>query len=163
MSSCGSEIGMAEAEESEKPDFPWAVRSRSRRRSHRSSSGRWRRCLSGAPRRRFFAVGANCMHYHGELSQALVVGDALRCPLHHPCFSLRTGEALSAAAPDPIPCSNVEGIGGSLSTSKNLLKNSNGTWGVVGQGFSPDVSDGKTRRPSGPEACSCLQKLNLRG
>jgi len=46
---------------------------------------------------------------------------------------------------------------------KNLLKNSNGTWGVVGQGFSPDVSDGKTRRPSGPEACSCLQKLNLRG
>jgi len=47
--------------------------------------------------------------------------------------------------------------------SKNLLKNSNGTWGVVGQGFSPDVSDGKTRRPSGPEACSSLQKLNLRG
>jgi len=58
-----------------------------------------------------FAVSASCTHYHGPLAEGLMDGDTVRCPWHHACFSLRTGEALRAPALDPLACWRVEKVG----------------------------------------------------
>jgi NADPH-dependent 2,4-dienoyl-CoA reductase/sulfur reductase-like enzyme/nitrite reductase/ring-hydroxylating ferredoxin subunit len=55
-----------------------------------------------------FAIGSTCSHYSGPLAEGLLVDDTVRCPWHHACFSLRTGEALRAPALGPVGCWRVE-------------------------------------------------------
>src|SRR6201987_429004 len=62
----------------------------------------------------FFAIGATCTHYGGPLAEGLMVDDTVRCPWHHACFSLRTGEALRAPALGPIACWKTEVSGGKV-------------------------------------------------
>jgi NADPH-dependent 2,4-dienoyl-CoA reductase/sulfur reductase-like enzyme/nitrite reductase/ring-hydroxylating ferredoxin subunit len=56
----------------------------------------------------YFAVGSSCTHYGGPLAEGVLDGHTLRCPWHHACFSLRSGEAIRAPAFDPLVSWNVE-------------------------------------------------------
>jgi NADPH-dependent 2,4-dienoyl-CoA reductase/sulfur reductase-like enzyme/nitrite reductase/ring-hydroxylating ferredoxin subunit len=67
-----------------------------------------------------FAIRAQCSHYRGPLVEGLIVGDTVRCPWHHACFSLRTGEALRAPALDPIPCWRVDREGDRIVVREKL-------------------------------------------
>jgi hypothetical protein len=67
-------------------------------------------------------VGAHCTHYHGPLADGVIVGETVRCPWHHACFSLQTGEALRAPALDPIACWRVDRIGDMVFVREKLAE-----------------------------------------
>jgi NADPH-dependent 2,4-dienoyl-CoA reductase/sulfur reductase-like enzyme/nitrite reductase/ring-hydroxylating ferredoxin subunit len=68
-----------------------------------------------------FAVAATCTHYSGPLAEGLVVDGTVRCPWHHACFDLRSGEPLRAPALNPIACYQVEHAGETVRVGARLV------------------------------------------
>lgn len=71
---------------------------------------------------RLFAVDALCTHYQGQLAKGLLVGETVRCPLHHAGFCLRTGEAFDAPAFDSLGCWEVLEADGVIRVGQALAR-----------------------------------------
>jgi apoptosis-inducing factor 3 len=102
-----------------------------------------------------FATGASCTHYGGPLADGLVVAKTVRCPLHHACFDLSTGESIGAPGLSPIACFEVHREAG-------LVK--------VGKKRGPHRAAAAASSPSsvvlvgaGPAATACAETLRANG
>jgi NADPH-dependent 2,4-dienoyl-CoA reductase/sulfur reductase-like enzyme/nitrite reductase/ring-hydroxylating ferredoxin subunit len=99
-----------------------------------------------------FAIGSTCTHYGAPLADGLVVGDSVRCPWHHACFGLRTGELLRPPALSPVASWRVERDGDRITVrEKNELpapKEASGPASVViiGGGAAGDFAAETLRR-----------------
>lgn len=49
-----------------------------------------------------FAVDDTCSHEEESLSEGWLDGDCIECPAHNSVFDLRTGEALTLPATEPV-------------------------------------------------------------
>jgi NADPH-dependent 2,4-dienoyl-CoA reductase/sulfur reductase-like enzyme/nitrite reductase/ring-hydroxylating ferredoxin subunit len=68
----------------------------------------------------FLAIGAKCTHYGGPLADGVLSDGEVRCPWHHACFSLRTGEAVRAPGIDPVARWKVERSGDRIVVREKL-------------------------------------------
>ncbi|MDO5500714.1 MAG: non-heme iron oxygenase ferredoxin subunit [Propionibacteriaceae bacterium] len=55
-----------------------------------------------------YALDNTCSHALASLAEGWVEEDCIECPLHSAAFSLRTGEALSLPATEPVGTHKVE-------------------------------------------------------
>lgn len=68
----------------------------------------------------YLAVAATCTHYGGPLAEGVIEDGAVRCPWHHACFNLKSGEALRAPALSPIACYEVDRSGGKIRVGEKI-------------------------------------------
>ena len=67
-----------------------------------------------------FAIGGQCTHYGGPLAEGIIENGTVRCPWHHACFDLRTGEAVCAPALNPVARWEVSRSGKMVSVTKEI-------------------------------------------
>ncbi len=59
-------------------------------------------CLARTDDDELFAVDDTCSHEEESLSEGWLDGSCIECPAHNSTFDLRTGEALTLPATDPV-------------------------------------------------------------
>jgi NADPH-dependent 2,4-dienoyl-CoA reductase/sulfur reductase-like enzyme/nitrite reductase/ring-hydroxylating ferredoxin subunit len=69
----------------------------------------------------FYAIGAQCTHYHAALADGLVCGHVLHCPMHHSQFDIRDGSALCAPALDNLPAWRTEQVDGRVFARERIV------------------------------------------
>ncbi|MEJ8846902.1 FAD-dependent oxidoreductase [Variovorax rhizosphaerae] len=69
----------------------------------------------------FYAIGAQCTHYHAALADGLLCGHVLHCPMHHAQFDIRSGAALCAPAFDDLPSWRVEQADGRVFARERIV------------------------------------------
>lgn len=92
-----------------------------------------------------FAVGGRCNHLGGPLAEGIVVGDTVRCPWHHACFSAASGAAVAAPAFERLPRWPVEVRDGQVYLDRRDAARVSSR----SDGARPHRASG--RRPSSPE------------
>jgi nitrite reductase/ring-hydroxylating ferredoxin subunit len=57
----------------------------------------------------YYAVGSECTHYGGDLSQGVLEGKVVTCPNHQAKFDVTTGKVVSPPA-EPLDRPNIEDL-----------------------------------------------------
>jgi NADPH-dependent 2,4-dienoyl-CoA reductase/sulfur reductase-like enzyme/nitrite reductase/ring-hydroxylating ferredoxin subunit len=102
-----------------------------------------------------YATGATCSHYGGPLAEGLVADGTVRCPWHHACFDLATGESLEGPALASIACYEVVEADGLVKLGpkrgapvRSVTKDAPGSVVIVG---------------AGPAGTACAETLRREG
>ena len=108
-----------------------------------------------------FAIDATCTHYGGPLAEGLMFGETVRCPWHHACFSLRSGEALAAPALSPLQCWRVDRENGRLLVREKALSAAHGQAPAVGS--SAGIAERVVILGGGAAGFACAEMLRREG
>lgn len=65
----------------------------------------------------FYAIGDTCSHEEASLSEGDVFGDCVECPLHGAEFDIKTGQARTLPAVQPVPTYPVKVEGDAILVS----------------------------------------------